>query len=84
MRFQDLHVVRLQKRMDWIFGIFQVNQLPRAGWTHFTARRRQTFCDSVIAQRAFIGCVLGGMKEAAAVGTRLDAVAASQTIVVID
>src|SRR5208283_2672083 len=84
MRFENLHIVGLQKRMDWIFGILQVNQLSGAGWAHFTTCGRQTSCDPVVAQRALIGGVLSGMKEAATVGTSLDAVAASQAIVVID
>ena len=84
MRFQNLHIVSLQKLMDRIFGILQVDQLSGTGWAHFTARGRQPFCDPVVAQRAFIGGVLSGMKEAATVRTRLDTVTASQAIVVID
>ena len=84
MRLQDLHRVRLKKRMNRIVGILQVGQLPRARGACFTARSGQTLRDPVIAKRAFVGRAFFGMEEAASVRTRLNAIAATQAIFLIN
>ena len=84
MGFQHLHAVRFQEGVNGIVGIFQIGELPSAGGAVFAARGGKAFGDAVIAKRAFIGHVLGGMEVAAAVGAGLDAIAATDAIVLVD
>ncbi len=84
MRLQDLHIVRLQIRVNGIVGILQIGQLARARGTHFAAGCRLTLGDPVITKRAFVGDVLRWMEVAATIRAGLDAVTATETIVLID
>src|SRR5215469_9867751 len=83
MRFQDLHAVRFQKGVNGIVGILEVCELPRAGGATFAARGGQALGDAVIAERAFVGDMLGGMEVTAAVGASLNAIAAADAVVLI-
>src|SRR5215475_9522756 len=84
MRLQHLHRVGLEKFVNGIVGIFQICQLPCPGRAVLTARRGQPFADAVITQRAFVSCVLCRVKEPATVGASLNAIAATEAVLVID
>jgi len=73
----------LQKLMDWIIGIFQIGQLARACRTGFAARRRESFRNPVVAEIAFVRGIRLRIQEPAAVGARLNAVTAAQTIFLV-
>src|SRR6516225_7281077 len=83
MRLQYLHTVRLKEFMHGGRRIFQIRKLPCACRTHFAARRRQSLCDAVVTQTAFLGCLSFRIQKAATVGASLNAVAAAEAIVLI-
>src|SRR3989338_11538647 len=51
--------------------------------TDFDARRKQPFCDPVVTKSTLVRDVLHRVHVASAIGTGLDAVAASDTIVLV-
>jgi len=69
--------------VDRIPGILQVRQLAGAGGTGFAAGRRQPFGDAVITQGALVGDVFGGMQITASIRARLNAIAATNAILLI-
>lgn len=69
--------------MNGVVGILEVDELPRAGGTTFAASGGQPLGDAVITKRAFVGDVFGGVEETAAVGASLNAIAASDAVVLI-
>jgi hypothetical protein len=84
MRLQHLHTVRLKEFMHGIRRIFQIRKLPCACRAHFAARRRQSLCDAVVTQTAFLGSFGFRIQKAATVGASLNAVAAAEAILLID
>src|SRR5271169_1781399 len=84
MWLQDLHIVGFEIRVYRIVWILEIGQLARARGAHFAASCRKALGDAVIAKRAFVGDVLRRMEIPAAVGASLDAVTATEAIILID
>src|SRR3954468_1967903 len=84
MGLENLHAVRPQIVVDWIRWIFEVGELARASRTVFATGGGESLGDAVVAERTFLGDLLGRMDEATTVWTRLNAVSATETIGGID
>ena len=63
--------------------VLQIRQHARRRGARLAARRRQALRDAVITERALLRHVLFRMDEPAAVRTRLDAIAAAETVLLI-
>src|ERR1039458_7294537 len=74
----------LQEGVDGVVRIFQVAQLARAGGAALAAGGGEALGDAVIAECALVGDFLLGVKVAAAVGTGLHAVGATEAVGLVD
>src|SRR5579862_4694347 len=74
---EHFDLVLAQERVHWVFGIFEIDELPGAGGAVFAAGGSEPLGDAVVAEGALVDGVLLGMEVAAAVGARLHAVAAA-------
>src|SRR3954465_4199912 len=80
MWLKHLHAVRAQIFVDGICGILEIGELTSTGRTVLAASGGEPLGYTVIAEGAFFRGFLGGMNEAAPVGTGLNAITAAQTI----
>src|SRR5579863_3352332 len=73
-----------QKLMDGVFGILEVGELPRPGWTGLATRGGQPFGDAMVAEGTFLRSLRFGIQKAAAIRARLNAVPAADAIFFVD
>ena len=70
--------------MDRILGVLEIDQLARAGGTVFAACGGESLGDAVVAEGAFVDGLALGVEVAATVGTGLDAVAATEAVILVN
>src|SRR6266545_6439804 len=80
LRLQDLHGMIAEELMDRIFRIIEIPQHPRSRGAGLAAGRGEAARDPVITEIAFVDRVRARIDEPAAVGARLHAIAAAQTV----
>ena len=74
MRLEHLHGVSLEKLVDRVFRVLEVNELSCTGWAGLAAGGREALRDPVIAKRALVRHFPGGMNVAASIWARLHAI----------
>src|SRR5271157_540320 len=69
--------------MNRIFRVFQVGKLPRARRANLATRSGEALRDPVITKGAFVRSLCPRVDEAAAIRTRLHAIAAAQAVFLV-